>query len=249
MRTRDDIFTEVLVRNNRTTTDGFITDLMLKNWFLQAHTWAMAAHKWPWTEGRVATTFATGGGDNTDEWYFEGYKADSFRMVVVGGKRIKLLTFADYQIFKQENPQSNERVGAQFGRILFINSLADISGTLVAYGQYLPYIDVTNETAVTLFSDYDEEGNDAIITKMTAFLRTRESGIGLLIRGKPVSAAIIAEQNAIALLESVWKRVEDEQYKYQTTPERGGWFDRIDVLRGRGINEVNNPNQYPFANF
>src|SRR3990167_4083415 len=62
MKTRDDIFTEVLVRNNRTTTDGFITDTNLKAWYRDAHVWASAYHKWPFSEGRVSTTFTTGGG-------------------------------------------------------------------------------------------------------------------------------------------------------------------------------------------
>lgn len=247
MRTRDDIFTEVLVRNNRTTTDGFITDLMLKNWFLQAHTWAMSYHKWPFTEGRASTTFASGGGSNSDEWYFEGYKADSIRRVQIGGKRLKKLNFEDYQIFLEENPTGNDRVYSDFNRILFINPSIDASGTLVIYGQYLPYIDVTDEAALTLFSGYEEEGNDAIIQKMTQYLRTRESGQGILVRGKPVSAAIVAEQNAIAMLERVWQRVEDEQYAYQTTQERGGMFDRINVIGGyrTGNNQqLNNPNQW-----
>lgn len=223
MKTRDQIFTEVLVRNNRTTTDGFISDTYLKNWYRDANIWAAARHKWPFTEGRVETTYTTGSGPNSDEFYFEGYKADSFRIVTIGGKRLEKLKFEDYVILKEEAPDADDRVYTDFGRTMLINPKADVSGTLVAYGQYTPAIDTTDESGVTVFSNYDDEGNEAIIEKMTAYLKRREH---------LPDEAELHDQRASAKLEELWKNIKDEQYAYQTTPERGGMWKRLDVVEG-----------------
>ena len=85
MRTRDDLFNQILVRNNLTTADGFVTDAMLKTWFTDAHAWASSFHKWPMTQGRVSTTFT-----GTEELSIEGYKANSIRMIQQQSDRARI---------------------------------------------------------------------------------------------------------------------------------------------------------------
>ena len=218
MKTRDQIFTEVLVRNNRTTTDSFITDTHLKSWFRDAHVWASSYKKWPMTEGRVSTTYTT-----TEEWSIEGYKADSFRMLQIGGSRLKKLNFEDYQTFREELPDADDRVYSDFGRTVFINPNVDLSGTLTAWGQYQPYIDVTDETGVTIFTDFDDEGNEAIVEKMSSYLKRREH---------LAEESELHDNRAKVKLEEVYKRILDEQFKYQTHESSGGMFERIDIIDG-----------------
>ena len=219
-----DLQNEVLVRNNRTTTDSFITDAMLQDWTRMAHTWGASAFKWPFTEGRVSTTFAS-----TEEWSFEGYKADSFRMVQVGGKRLKKLNFEDYQIFREEEPSSSERVFSDFGRTMFINPSIDLSGTLTAWGQYQPVIDPTDLAAETMFTSWNAEANEALVEKMTSYLKSREH---------LPDEAELHDQKATTKLTEVFKRILDEQFKYQTHPDSGGMFERFDVLGGRMSDEI-----------
>lgn len=230
MRTRDDIFTEVLVRNNLTTTDTFITDAYLKGWFRDAHIWASSYHKWPMTQGRVSTTFAA-----TEEWTFEGYKADSFRIVQIGGKRLTKLNFEDYQTFREEAPASTDRVFTDFGKLVFINPRVDLTGTLTAWGQYQPYVDVTDETGLTIFTNWDDEGNEGIVEKMSSYLKRRLGNI---------QAAELHDQRAVAKLEEVWKRIMAEQFKYQTHPDSGGMFKRFDVINGAASDEIINSDQF-----
>src|SRR3990167_721289 len=224
LNTTGDIITEVLVRNNLTTTDTFVTDAMLQDWTRQAHKWAASQHKWPFTEGRVSTTFSA-----TEEWYFEGYKADSFRLVQIGGKRLKKLDFRNYQIFREEESNATERVFSDFGRTVFINPKIDLTGTLTAWGQYEPNLDSTDLTALTIFSGYDEEGNEAMVRMMTAYLKNREH---------LPDEAEYHEKKAGEKLEEIWKRVLDEQYQYQTHPDSGGMFRRFDVLEGDYQEEI-----------
>jgi len=218
MRTRDDIFTQILVRNNLTTTDTFITDAFLQGWYRDAHIWASSYHKWPMTEGRVSTTFTA-----TEEWSFEGYKADSFRIVQIGGKRLTKLNFEDYQTFREEESTSNDRVFTDFGKLVFINPFIGLTGTLTAWGQFQPFVDATNETGTTVFTDFDDEGNEGILEKMSSYLKRRLGN---------TQSAELHDQRAVAKLEEVWKRILAEQYKYQTHPDSGGMFKRLDVLRG-----------------
>lgn len=238
LRTRDDIFTTVLVRGGRSTTDSFITDTILKSWFSDAHNWAASSYKWPFTEGRVQTTFATAGGPNSDEWYFEGYKADSFRIVQVGGKRLQKLNFDDYQIYREENPTGDDRVFSDLGRTVFINPYIDCSGTVVAYGQLQPYVDVTDETGLTVFSDHENEGNEAIVEKMLSYLYDRDNTSVDVSGDKVGSRSVAYEMKAQNRLDRLYKRILDEQYAYQTHPDRGGIFRRFDVIKGRGESDL-----------
>jgi len=96
LRTNNDIITEVLVRNNRTTTDSFITDTTIQGWLKDAHIWAAGFKKWPMTEGKNSTTAASAvlsPEGYTTIAYPEGYKADSIRLLTVGGKRFNKKNF------------------------------------------------------------------------------------------------------------------------------------------------------------
>lgn len=236
MRTRDDIFTEVLVRNNRTTTDAFITDASLKNWYKNSHIWACSLHKWPMTEGKASTTYTTAVTDdmgNAIIQYPEGWKADSIRVLTIGGKKMDKLAFNSFLRFIENNAPSTERIYSDYGRQLYVNVRADVSGTLTAYGQYTPYLDVTDETGITIFSDFDEEGNEAIVEKMSSHLKRREH---------LADEAELHDQRASAKLEEIWKRVQDEQYAYQTRDQ--SMFEDFDVLNGTGTSLNFKRNQF-----
>lgn len=230
LNTLGDIQDEFLIRGNISTSVAFITDAILNDWTRIAGLWAASTHKYPFTEGRVSTTFSA-----TEEWSFEGYKADSFRLLQVGGKRLKKLDFKNYQIFREEEPDSDERVFSDFGRIVFINPNVDLSGTLTGWGQYTPMIDPTVKTDTTVFSDVAEEGNEAILLEMLAYLKDREK--------KPAESKGYYDRASL-LLDGIWQRVLDEQFEYQTHPDSGGMFERFDVLRGRETDELTKRDQF-----
>ena len=230
-----DLITEVLVRNNRTTTDAFITDAMLQDWTREANSWATSFHKWPFTEKRDFTTTWSGTEEITYSALGTGYRTDSIRMLLIGGKRLKKLNYEDYLTFREEQPESNDRVFSDYGRTLFVNPNADVSGSFVPYGQYTPNVDPTDLTATTIFSYYDQEGNEAYVEKMTSFLKRREH---------LAEEAELHDQRAIAKLDEIWKRILDESYKYQTHSATGGMFEHFSVLDGRGQKDWNKENQF-----
>jgi hypothetical protein len=226
------IKTEVLVRSGKSTTSGWISDTMLNDWASQSHRWAAGYHKWNMTEGRTSTTYAT----TTETWDFEGYKSDSFRIVQIDGKRLQELNFEDYQIFKEESPSGDDRVYAEFGGLVFINTSIDLSGTLTAWGQYMPAnFDITDGTESTVFTEGNDEGNQAIIEEMVGWAYKRD--------GK-LQEAVSQHQVATKLLDDLWTRILAERYQKQTHPDRGGMWKRFDVLKGSVSDEVLKRDQF-----
>ena len=214
-----DIKTDVIVKLGISTTSAYYTDAILNSWIQQGTRWASSFKKWPFTEGRISTTFT-----GTEEWSFESYKADSFRLMQIGGKRLNKLNFEDYQIFREEDESGSDRVYSDFGRLVFINPNIDLSGTLTAWGQYQPAdIDITDLTATTVFSNGDEEGNEAIVEEVLSFANIRERKEG---------EANAHHVKATQILDGVYKKVADEQFQYQTHRTRGGMWKRINVIDG-----------------
>lgn len=233
--TRGDLKTEILVRSGKDTTSAWISEAFLNDWVNQAHRWAAGYKPWPFTEGRISTTYAT-----VEEWDFEGYKADSFRLIQIGGKRLQKLNFEDYQIFKEESPSSNDRVFSDFGKTVFINTSIDASGTLTAWGQYMPALipdgdGATADDLDTVFSASGDEGNEAIIEAVLSKIANRDNK-----KQEAMEKHLLAKN----ILDELWKRIQDEQYAYQTHADRGGMYKRINVLEGAVSDEILKRNQF-----
>jgi hypothetical protein len=217
IRTIEDIQTEVLVRGARTTSATDITDQILNDWTRDAYNWVCSYKKWPMTEGRASTTYAS-----VEELVpFEGWKSDSIRILTIGGERYEKKNFADYQMYREDYPAGDDKIFSDFAGLYFINVSAAGSGTLTAYGQFTPAIDPTDKEAQTVFSNSEEDGNEAVVEMMLSYLKKRD---------KLFDEAILHKTEAMRLLEGIWKSILDEQYAYQT--KNRGMFKRFDVLEG-----------------
>lgn len=225
MRTRDEIITEVLVQLSVSTTNAYYTDTIMRNWYMRATQWASAYKKWPMTEGRVSTTFASLT-TNEDGYlrgeYPEGWKADSIRLLTIGGERLDKKNFYEFQKFVEDNPGSDERIFTDYNQAYYINPSMDLSGTVTVWGQYTPLVDITNENELTPFSDAQPDGNDAIVNEMLSYAQSRE---------KDLNASLAYHQNAVNILNNIWEKVKNEQFAYGPTDGEGMW-KRIDVISG-----------------
>ena len=237
--TRGDIRTEILVRMGKDTTSAWTSEPILNDWINQAHKWAAGYKKWPFTEGRASTTFASLA-SSTDGYlagsYPEGWKSDSIRMLTIDGKRVKKTDFYKFQSFLQDNSSSSERIFSDFGRLYYINPRIDISGSVVAWGQYTP-ADIDdgdgNDTTETVFVGEDE-GNQAIIEEALSYALKRDNR---------VKESIEHHNIAKVHLEEVYKRIADEQFGYQSTKD-DGMFERFDVLEGGFRDEIFKRDQF-----
>lgn len=216
-----DLKSEFIVRNQASTLTAFYTDTIIGDWLNQAYRFTTSYKKWPFTEGKISTTY-TGVSDDTGYTYPEGWKSDSIRHLEVGGKRFRKMNFYDYRGFREDNNEDSEKIFSDFGRTYYINPKSDASGTITAWGQYMPVIDITDDTATTVFSGSEEEGNEAIINEMISYAKTRE---------KKAAEAKHYHEKAVEILEGIWKRIMDEQAMYQGRKD-AGMFENFDVLRG-----------------
>ena len=235
LATVSDLITEVLVRNNRTTTDSFITDTMLKAWLTDGVNYCTTKYKWPFSEVRDQTLAWTRAEEIDYSSFTIDFKADSIRILLIGGYRLQKRNFEDYQVMREERPSANDRVFSDYGRILYINPIADVSGTIAAFGQYTAKIDATDATANTIFTPYDEEGNEAIVEKMTSYLKRREH---------QTDEAELHDNRADLKLAGLWEKVQAESFKYQTGPDTDGMFKYFDVIQGGYRTEIFKRNQF-----
>ena len=254
LRTQGDIISEFLVRMNQTSTVGFYTDAILTTWASNANSWAAAKYKWPFTEGRYSTTFASLG-SNEDGYttleYPEGFRTDSIRLLTVGGKKFFKKNFYKFRDFLEGNPNDTSKLFSDFSRVVYINPRAsDLSGTVTAWGQInIPALasdsNIQVPTATTIFTDVENDGNEALVEKMMSYAYQREKSPTGVVKGKLVSSSGQHAQTAEMILDAIWKRVGDEQFGYQDTQSEG-MYKRFDVLRGGFKEDVFRRDQWGF---
>lgn len=215
------------------TTSAYYTDTIIKTWIRDANKWAASYKKWPFTEGRINTTYT-----GAEEWSFEGLKADSVRLLYIGGKRFEKITFEDYQIYKEDQSSGTSKIWSDFGRTIFVNTNSGVSGTLTAYAQFSPtsFDDFTDDSATSVFSDGDEEGNTAIVEEVLAYANFRE---------KKLKDANYHHGLATQILDGIWDKVLGEQFNYKTKDR--GMFKRFDVLMGGMNDDLIHRDQFPFG--
>jgi len=237
MQTTADIKDQVLVELGASTTLAYYTDDILNDWIDKAHKWAAGFKKWPFTEGRVSTTYAslvTDEDGNLRGESPEGWKSDSIRLLSIGGKRLTKTNHRAFQAFREDHPTASDRIFTDFGRLYLINPYADVSGTIAVWGQFTPLtLDATDPTAQTVFSLTEEDGNDTLVQEVLSYAMLRE---------KKQGEAQAYHQKTIEMLLGIWERYKDEQFVYQG--KELGMFERIDVVRGRGRSELNSENQF-----
>lgn len=220
MQTAYDVIDEVLVRAGVTTTaatGGLYTDTILRDGFNFAYRFVASAKKWPHTEGRVSTTYA-----QEENEYPEGWKPESIRLLTVGGSRYQKTGFRDYQKYLEDTTSGEDKIFSDFGLTYFINPNSNPSGTVMVYGQYTPAkVDMTDDTAKTVFSDRNDEINEAIAEEILSYMKRRE---------KKLDESREHHRRAMEIIDECWGTLTDEQFGYQTKDR--SMFKRFDVLEG-----------------
>lgn len=223
---KNDIKIQTLARGGWSTTYT-ITEANLDLFVDRGHQFSAGYKKWPFTEGRVSTTYASLV-TNEDSYlvgeYPEGWKSDSIRLLKIGGYEIGKREFYKFTKFLEDYPSNNDRIFSDYARRYYINPRIDVSGTVTCWGQYTPASLADNNT---VFAG-ETEGDEAIIEMVMSYVYKR------LGDGRNAEKH---EQTSRRILEELWKRISDEQYNYQVPPD-DGMFKRFDVLKG-GYEEEN----------
>jgi len=109
---------------------------------------------------------------------------------------------------------------------------------MTAYAQITPtnFDDLTDDVAISVFSDYDDDGNEAVSEEVLAYINFRE---------RKTTEGNFHHSKAMQVLESLWEKVKDEQFNYKTHDR--GMFKRINVLRGGLTDDLIHRDQFPFG--
>jgi hypothetical protein len=233
LRNTGDIKNDVIVRLGISTTAAYYTDAILDDWINNANKWAGAYKKWPFTEYMDSSTAFVSGTDNYA--YPSNFKSDSIRLLKDGsGDFFEKKEFGQYQKYNQANIGHNKKFFTDFARRFYINSTV-ATGTLYVWGQKtVDDLDKTDATATTVFSSGDEEGNEAIVLKVMSFAMQKEKKFDVVKSRGGVALGGVAtayDMKAVQVLDELWKRIQDEQFGYQTT-DGEGMFKRINVEKG-----------------
>lgn len=230
--TKNDLKIQILTRGGWDTTYT-VPEATLDTYVDRSHRFASGYYKWPFTEGRVSTTFASLV-TNEDGYlrgeYPEGWKSDSIRLLHIGGKQVDKKEFYQFTKFLEDNSSATDRIFSDFARQYYINPNIDLSGTVTVWGQYVPAPLADEDTVFT----GEDEGNEAIVEMGMSYVYKR--------LGKSQEARL-HEQTSRGILEEVWKRIQAEQFAYQV-PDNEGMFKRIDVIDGGLTDDIFKRDQF-----
>ena len=216
---------QVFIRCGIDTASTFITETNVRDWLELSHKWSASFKKWPFTE-YMDKSGAFTNGTETYAYPNTSFKTDSLRILKVGEYLFHKKLFSDYLQWRENYPDADDRYFSDYGRTIYINPNST-TGTIYCYGQLTPPVLglVESSASSTVFNNYDDEGNDAVIDKACSYAFRRM---------KKFQEAMDFENRARLALEELWKRVQDEQAMYQTK-DRNIW-ERFDVLNG-GLDE------------
>ncbi len=225
--TQAQIISSAVIRGGMDTTVGFYTDAAIDRELETAHKWAAGYHKWPMTEYMDKSGTFTGG---TEEYAYPNatFKTDSIRILKVGSYLFDKKEFTSYLRWREDNSSSTDRVFSDYGRQLYINPNC-ASGTIYSFGQQTPAA-FSLSTDTSVFSGYDEEGDEAIVCKLISLLKEKAGDR---------QTSIDYETRSRNILDGVWQRIQDEQAMYQAKDKE--MFERIDIVSGGFYEDEANP--------
>ena len=215
LQTRADLETELTNRLMVANNSALFPAARITELIKQSYRWAGSLHFWPSLQkARTTTALKNTQALNYDYYdYPSDFLTDSVSRVYIDGKKYELKTFQSFLDYVDQtqitssSPDTSKRYVANYGRQYFIwpsyTGVAPANNLLV-WGNIQP-LDLALSTDTTIFSTWDDAGNEAIVKKALSIALARlESGYA----GSEL-------QGANQLLEVMWKKVTDEMQKAQ----------------------------------
>lgn len=214
MITRADIETELLARlmvaNNSTLVSSTRATTLVKD----ASLWAGMLFFWP--SLYRSRTFSSKPNTQSLAYDYYDYPTDMLdgtisRLYINGEKYEKkafqdFLDYVDNALQNSMPPDPTKRYFAEFARQFFVYPTVSVAGSSdgIIWGNIQPAA-LTNPTDRTIFSLWDDSGNEAILKKaLSVEMERLDSGF-----------AMEQKQEAVQLLTLIWKKVVTENQKNQ----------------------------------
>ena len=218
--------TEVRDRLTILSTSTLITTTMIKRWLNMSKDYALSYKKWPFLEYKGTDLI-----DATGTYpYPTLMKTKSAFLITVAGERYEKIRYEDYLKYLEDYSTGDAKVWAEFERSIYINGNACSVGDAVAiYGQK-GVVDLSGDAETTPFDAAEPSGDEAIIRRAVA--------IGMKKIGNLDREALIEENEAKAILEAIWQRIQEA--KPREVLKSTQRFQRINILKG--TREKTDPN-------
>lgn len=164
MRSRLDIQTKLTPMLFATTTSTYFTPTRILAAINDAYLWAGNEKPWP----SIKKGFVTSTKANED--YYD-YPCDCqtesiFKIMVDSIATYEKKDFEDYLKWKEDNPSSTDKYWSEYGRQFFITPTPSTNGSsnLIVWG-VIQVADLTVDGSTTIFADWSEVTNEAIVQK------------------------------------------------------------------------------------
>ena len=188
MRTRADMETELLARLQVANNSTMFPSTRITQLIKDAYIWATTT--WVWTDlvnGKYTSTVV-----NSEYYdYPADFRSNTIMRLTVDNVSYDRKAFEDYLAFKENNPNSDLKIFASYGRYYFIHPTPSSNGSnnITVWGS-LKADALTNSSDITIFTDNKEEGNEAVVKKALSVALTRIDR----------NSSVAEEQGAIQLL-------------------------------------------------
>lgn len=226
MDTRSDLEQELLSQLQAADNSSLYSASRLTQLIKNAYIWATNLFIWN-DLVRAKCTGTIAGNDYYD--YPDEFRSDTIIRLEIDGVPYEQINYEDLLDFKRNNPNSDEKLFANFGRQVFVYPTPTTNGTnnMVLWGA-IQADDLVNSTDVTIFSGNKESANESIVRKAfsVAIKRTDKA------TSKEEEKAAIDELTRLNLIESKGRqRQRRKQHPRFIVP---------DFFAGRGVTAVGN---------
>jgi len=187
---------------------------------------------WDFTEGSktaatVSDMLSSGYAD-----YPTDFQSGSIYLLRIAGKEYKKLLFQDYLKFREDYPDSAERVWSEQKRFVFINPNAyGVGETMDMYGKLMPPIPANASDPLPFSPDsdnYEHSGNEAIV------LLAYSEALASEKKRNPAQAEI-ERSKAYQILDFLWKPFSDARSLLQS--KNRPFFNTPDFFGGGRAND------------
>lgn len=188
MTTRSDLETELLARLQGASNSTLYPPARLTSLIKDAYMWATQLFMWH-DLMRAKTTNTISGNYYYD--YPAEFRSESIMELEIDDVAYDRKNYEDYLDYKRDNPASDTKIFANFGRFFFVFPTPTTTGSanISAWGA-IQADELSLSTSVPIFSYNKEEGNEAVIRK----------AFSVAIKRQDATLSVSEEQQASAIL-------------------------------------------------
>ena len=198
---KSELSSRLLVADNST----LFTTTRIADLIDDAEEWAVALYNWPQLE-EAETTHTV-----ASQYYYDypsNFRTDSISRIYIDSVKYDRKAYEDFLDYKEDNPDDVDTpIFADYGRQIFVFPTPTTTGVanMDVYGCTNAAEEPEEDATLTIFSQHDNSGNEAIVKKALS--------VAIAKTDKPRS--VQEEVEAVAILTRIWNKMVTRQQRSQ----------------------------------